>query len=196
MQDALHIVGELSKTPLPTILVVSGVFFLFLSFVARVGGKFVVSAKRQKWAAIAGGVLLVFGTLLYVIEAPEPESSFQRSPDASVSPGTTADKNFELSRAFLIQNQWTFLHAEGDVISSHVQLDPSGEIHGIDHPNESRWALENGILIFFHADGQVSTRFTHIERKEGKVILSGRLLLTPPGETVIHVLTTHLENNR
>ncbi len=61
------IVAVLKDTPIPTILVVSGIVFLFLALAGQVAGKLEVPPERQKWSALAGAVLLSAGLLLYII---------------------------------------------------------------------------------------------------------------------------------
>lgn len=117
------------------------------------------------------------------LEVPRREAG----PEGAI--GEYEDQRPVLTREFLTTREWTFLHAEGDVISPIVRLDASGRILGIDHENEARWDLEDNILVFYHEEGQPSTRFTETARKEGKVTLSGRLLLTD--EIVYHVLREH-----
>ena len=65
-----------------------------------------------------------------------------------------------LTREFLTNRSWEFLHDEGDVISPRIRLNPSGTIQGVDHPNESRWNLDDNTLVFYHQSGMPSTRFT------------------------------------
>ncbi|MCK5721767.1 MAG: hypothetical protein KAI84_04465 [Gammaproteobacteria bacterium] len=94
----------------------------------------------------------------------------------------------ELTRAFWVSRYWKFRHGEGDVISLRVKLHPNGTIIGIDHPNESSWGLEDGTLVFYHASGVPSTRFTSVRYEHGKIIVSGHLLLPGHKPDVIHVL--------
>lgn len=94
----------------------------------------------------------------------------------------------KLTREFLISRSWEFRHGEGGVISHRVRIDPNGTIIGIGHPNESTWGLEDGTLVFYHISGVPSTRFTSIRREQGKIILSGPLLLPGLKPVVIHVL--------
>jgi hypothetical protein len=56
----------LVDTPIPTVLVVSGVIFLFLALAGQIAGKLELPPTRQKWAAVAGAVFLGAGILLYL----------------------------------------------------------------------------------------------------------------------------------
>jgi hypothetical protein len=66
------IVAVLKDTPIPTILVVSGIVFLFLALAGQIAGKLEVPPERQKWSALAGAVLLTAGLLLYISPSRPP----------------------------------------------------------------------------------------------------------------------------
>ena len=70
------IIGLLKDTPIPTILVVSGIVFLFLALAGSVAGKLEMPPARQKWSAFASFVLLTAGLLLYILpgSARQPPS--------------------------------------------------------------------------------------------------------------------------
>lgn len=182
MKEIVDLIGKMAETPLPTILVAGGLFFLLLSVAGRVGAMIVVSPRRQAVAALIGAVLLVAGIALTFLP--------QETKKTDAAEGTEHEEGRPvLTPEFLTTTEWTFLHREGDIISPNVRLDASGRIEGIDHPNEARWGLEDNMLVFYHQDGQPSTRFTEMSREEGRLTLSGRLLLTD--EVVIHVLREH-----
>lgn len=65
-----EIITALQSTPLPTLLVVGGLAFLFLAVVGQVGGQLQVPASRQRWAGLIGSILLILGVVLYVIPGP------------------------------------------------------------------------------------------------------------------------------
>jgi hypothetical protein len=60
------VIALLKDTPIPTILVLSGIVFLFLALAGQIAGKLEVPPTRQKWAAAAGAVFLSVGLLLYL----------------------------------------------------------------------------------------------------------------------------------
>lgn len=68
------VIGLLKDTPIPTILVVSGIVFLFLALVGSVAGKLEMPPARHKWSALASVVLLISGLLLYILPA-SPEGA-------------------------------------------------------------------------------------------------------------------------
>lgn len=73
------LIALLQDTPIPTILVVSGIVFLFLALAGQIAGKLEVPPARQKWAAATGAIFLGAGLLLYL--AP----SLPRTPQAEIS---------------------------------------------------------------------------------------------------------------
>jgi hypothetical protein len=108
----------------------------------------------------------------------EPECAEEQRPPAQTG----------LTREFLSGHRWRFGDAEGGVIAVPVVLSSNGDIQGVDHPSASRWDLEDGILVFYDDNRRPTTRFTEITRSEGKVVLSGRLLVPGHRRVVIHVL--------
>ncbi len=86
-------IGLLKDTPIPTILVVSGIVFLFLALAGSVAGKLEMPPARQKWSAVASVVLLVSGLLLYILPgspegaaaSPTPLPQFASQPSAPTS---------------------------------------------------------------------------------------------------------------
>lgn len=63
------LVTVLSGTPIPTILVVSGIVFLFLALAGQIAGRLELPPASQKWSAVASIVLLSSGLLLYIAPA-------------------------------------------------------------------------------------------------------------------------------
>lgn len=73
------LINSLSGTPLPTILVVAGVVFLFLSIGGRLGAQIATDTIKRTFAGVLGSVLLIGGISLYMggqlyDQAPEGES--------------------------------------------------------------------------------------------------------------------------
>ncbi|MGY6277551.1 hypothetical protein [Methylomonas sp. MgM2] len=60
----IEIISALQKTPLPTILIFAGIFFLILSVSGDIAGKIRVPLERQKLAGIIGFCLLLIGVSL------------------------------------------------------------------------------------------------------------------------------------
>lgn len=133
-----------------------------------------------------GGLIVALHTTGVIDFNKVRETEPQKVPQPPTRP---PDKKLtELTREFWVSRYWEFRHGEGDVISLRVKLHPNGTIIGIDHPNESTWGLEDGTLVFYHASGVPSTRFTSVRHEHGKIIVSGHLLLPRHKPDVIHVL--------
>ena len=62
-----NILKSFIEGPLPNILVVSGVLFLFLSVVGKIGEKIVVDPRKQRYAGIIGVILLLAGLSLHLM---------------------------------------------------------------------------------------------------------------------------------
>lgn len=85
-----EIIDALEDTPIPTILIFAGLFFIFLAFVSKVGGVIEVQPAQQKWSAPIGLALLAFGLVLALNNPSEPSGSNASSPTPSV---TATDKS-------------------------------------------------------------------------------------------------------
>lgn len=82
----MDVLTTLRDTPLPTILVVGGIFFLLLAFVSQIGTFVTMPAQRQKAAAITGAVLLILGVGLYLVpSSPKPQVASPPTTPTSVA---------------------------------------------------------------------------------------------------------------
>lgn len=111
-EDTMAVVAFLiqtTQTPLPIILILFGLFFLFLAIVGKFGARIVVNPRMQTCAALLGGFLLVGGIILYFIPWG-PESP----PEPALSTPTA-----EQSRQALPQHADP-PHADGDGIIDSV----------------------------------------------------------------------------
>ncbi len=93
----MEVVEAVVKSPLPTILGIGGIAFLFLALVGRVGSTKVIiniPAESQKLFARAGIVLILASILLYILpffvppqgEVPAPTSTFVLAPVSTPTP--------------------------------------------------------------------------------------------------------------
>jgi hypothetical protein len=78
------VIALLQETPIPTILVVSGLIFLFLALAGKISGKLEMPPERQKWSGVASAVLLSTGLLLYIL--PLRTQSLVEKSNATLTP--------------------------------------------------------------------------------------------------------------
>ena len=85
------IFNTLQSTPVPLILAIGGIVFLFLAVVGHLEVK--LPKERQVWAGLIGLLLIILGILLYVIPvspcAEEVIQIFSPQPNAEVTSPVT-----------------------------------------------------------------------------------------------------------
>ena len=81
---------------------------------------------------------------------------------------------------------WQFWRADGLLIADRLVLVAGGSIAGHTHPNEFRWGVEAGTLVFYRQDGQASTRFSWAIRENRRRVLRGVFLFD---RSITHVLS-------
>lgn len=79
----MELISSLSETPLPTILVIGGVFLLILAVVTELDGKIKIKPQRQKIAAVFGILLILVGVLLYLLPGASPDAAGAPQPQAT-----------------------------------------------------------------------------------------------------------------
>lgn len=86
----MEIIKHLADTPLPTILVIAGIAFLFIAIGGSLGAAIVTTLVRRDLAAFAGSILLVTGVALWLVPGHFPigEEGEDR-PGETTSPGET-----------------------------------------------------------------------------------------------------------
>ena len=62
---------SIAETPVPTILVIAGIVFLFLAVGGQIGAKIVADKIKQKQAGMLGIVLLAIGLAFYWLGGPQ-----------------------------------------------------------------------------------------------------------------------------
>lgn len=81
------IINAFAGTPIPTILVVSGILFLLLSVAEKISGRLTIRESRKKQALVLGAVLLSVGVFLSL---PTTEATTNEvdagSPTANIQP--------------------------------------------------------------------------------------------------------------
>lgn len=75
----------IQNTPVPTILIVVGLFILVLGFVTKIGGVIEVSSEQKRWTIPIGLLVLCIGLVLYL----SPESSVSSPTSTEQSPEST-----------------------------------------------------------------------------------------------------------
>jgi hypothetical protein len=85
---------QIAKTPLPTILVMAGIIFLFLAIVGKLGASIVVSPQKQRLAGLLGSVLLTGGLVLYFLR-PSLTPATSEPPPTTIPPATNVPQALE-----------------------------------------------------------------------------------------------------
>ncbi len=80
------LVKAIQSTPIPTMLIVAGLFILVLAFVTKIGGIIEVSPDQKRWAIPTGLFLLAIGLVLNFTTIP-PTTPLPTSP-TTASPTT------------------------------------------------------------------------------------------------------------
>jgi hypothetical protein len=105
-------ISTLQKTPLPTILILAGIFFLILSVSGDIAGKIRVPQDRQKIAGIIGFILLLIGISLNIpaqnSNSPPPPEVKANTQNAENTIINSDKKPKMLSEA----KQWTLIAEE------------------------------------------------------------------------------------
>jgi hypothetical protein len=92
----------------------------------------------------------------------------------NTTPTLLAQATYQKSQSFFTSKKWRFARADGSIIAKSIQLNRDGSITGYYHPNEDSWGLENGQVVFYNVDGNVSTHFNQLKKNfDGKWVLSG-----------------------
>lgn len=137
MKDIVDVFQILKTAYVPTILIIVGAAFLLLAFVGNFGTLLVLPAKRQKWSAIIGAVLLMLGVCLFLIPSPQPQP-LASSAVISPVPDENKIKENELRDK---QNQIEDLQKTIDVLMGKV-----------DRYEEQMTGLQSKIILYEHID--------------------------------------------
>lgn len=82
------LIALLKDTPIPTILVVSGIIFLFLAMAGKVAGQLEMPPARQKWSGVVSAVLITTGLVLYTLPVSAPVAPGNSSPSSDLPVAT------------------------------------------------------------------------------------------------------------
>ena len=87
----------------------------------------------------------------------------------------------------IVGKTWQFWRRTNDtVLRSPLRLRADGTFDGPTHPNESRWAVADGRLTFYDANGTPSTRFEPPLMTNGRAEYTGQFLFDAD---ITHVLS-------
>ena len=89
---------------------------------------------------------------------------------------------------------WRLGRGDGSVVSDRFRLLPDGRIAGDHHSNESAWAIADGRLLVFAADGAVTTAFDEITGTGSEIRLRGRFWSLNESREVMHTLRPNLDD--
>ncbi|MBW4536176.1 MAG: hypothetical protein KME09_19755 [Pleurocapsa minor HA4230-MV1] len=70
----------IKDTPIPTILILVGLFIIVLAFVVKIGGVIEVSSEQRRWAIPVGLFVLIIGLVLNL-------SPVGKTPASEIPPG-------------------------------------------------------------------------------------------------------------
>jgi len=98
-----EIINALTNTPIPTVLIFAGLFFILLAFVSKVGGVLEVQPAQQKWSAPIGIAMLVLGLILALNTVPADTSNRDVKPVPNATPSPT-EPSLSGCAAFFAEN--------------------------------------------------------------------------------------------
>ena len=112
-------IDTLSETPMPTILVVAGLFFIFLAISGGIKGKVKVPLARQYQSGFAGILLLSMGLAIYIIPSQEAGNNSSSSDsgrmDRNPASASTVTNEADGSASIITPNPnfeiWPILHS-------------------------------------------------------------------------------------
>lgn len=81
--EMIELIKSLAATPVSTILVIGGIFFLFLSIGGQFGAKIVTDSIKPKSAVIVGAILLIAGVAIYWLGERVPGETSNQERDLS-----------------------------------------------------------------------------------------------------------------
>lgn len=88
----MDLLTSLADTPVPNVLVISGIVFLLLAVAGKIGANLSIPAQRQKMAATIGTALLLVGVAMFAIPSAsqlptQQGTGNQHGQNPDISPG-------------------------------------------------------------------------------------------------------------
>jgi hypothetical protein len=101
------LIKAIQSTPIPTMLIVAGLFILVLAFVTKIGGIIEVSPEQKRWTIPTGLLLLTIGLILNFATIPQPATQPTTQPTTPpITPPITPPLRTpqELEQALVVVN--------------------------------------------------------------------------------------------
>lgn len=116
------LIKAIQSTPIPTILIVAGLFIIILAFVTKIGGIIEVSPEQKRWAIPTGLLLLSIGLVLnFSTPTPTPTSTPTPIP-ALATPSSTQILTKPLETPGLYLSTTTLLYSDGDQLKADFRV--------------------------------------------------------------------------
>lgn len=135
MIDVIKALYALKDTPIPNILVVAGIAFIFFAFVGSMGANIQIDQSSKKWSIIVGVVMLFFGLGLYLVPS-------------SVGKAETTDKIAGTWKGTTNWNDYQGLQTTVSIKSGCVV----GETCGITRMDSQYWCAGDLVLSKINGD--------------------------------------------
>jgi hypothetical protein len=132
----IDLIKSISQTPLPTILVIAGILFIFLGIGGQLGAQIVTDSIKRKFSGILGAMLLISGFSLYCAgQPPDVVDVVQSFPvfminEESLPPkseGVPEYDETQIQYECVVDNTTLLIDRDGNV-------SPSGHARASSHP--------------------------------------------------------------
>ena len=133
-----NIIKSFIEGPLANILVVSGILFLFLSIVGKIGEKIAVDPRKQRYAGIIGVILLLAGLSLHLMALipAEKKTTVQTTGQPEIT-NTGSKRNNDLKDQ-VSEIDIQIKNLERELADIPQSPDPLHELHDIRVEREKR----------------------------------------------------------
>jgi hypothetical protein len=111
------VIKVLKDTPIPTILIWAGLFFLLLAFVSKLGGVIEVQPNQKRSAIFIGLLLLTIGLALNITPTFLSISQPTPFPSLEPNPSSTSPKPVESS----LQDTCSSILREGNILNWKIR---------------------------------------------------------------------------
>jgi acetyltransferase-like isoleucine patch superfamily enzyme len=146
-----------------------------------------VSLVEDAWRTVAAQLTALChpGARGRAVDLAQRSRTDVRVATATAAPPAAAGDDLDL--AAVPTMTWRLRRADGSQAVEPVRLLRGGRIWGHSHPNEARWAVEDGLLVLLDVHGTVSTRFETVTPTAEGPRFTGPFVLDP-SRGIIHVL--------